>query len=429
MTFLHSIPLLRLPLRRLVWLVLLTGLLPWARAEEMPGDKWRTVSGVVRDQETRRGLPYATIALPNNEVGTVSNADGEFILKIPEAEAKQLKVSHLGYSTVVVDLPDEEQGKKRLTIWMEPTATLLPQVMVSGRDPRELVEEALLRIDRNYANTPLLLTGFYRETARKRRHFINIAEAVVELTKTPYAEGWSDRDRAKVLKGRKLLSQKSGDTLAVKLLGGPTMGIDLDIVKNTEAFLTLDMMDFFGYQLESVSTIDDRYHYVVAFYPRITTDYALYHGRYFIDMETLTLTRAEFMLDLTDRAKATRSILHSKPASLRFRPVEVAYTVDYKRSGQRSRMNYVRSEICFKCDWKRKLFSTEYTVVSELVVTDSRPIVDGRGIARNEQFRRGQVLSDEASLFYDPDFWGDYNIIAPEESLEHAVKKLRKQDN
>ncbi|MGM9796257.1 MAG: hypothetical protein ACI3ZY_01510 [Parabacteroides sp.] len=29
-------------------------------------------------------------------------------------------------------------------------------------------------------------------------------------------------------------------------------------------------------------------------------------------------------------------------------------------------------EVRFKCDWKRKLFSTNYTVVSEMVVTDGR---------------------------------------------------------
>ena len=46
---------------------------------------------------------------------------------------------------------------------------------------------------------------------------------MIDIYKTPYNEG-SDRDRVQVYKGRKLLSQKRTDTLAVKLLGGPDNG-------------------------------------------------------------------------------------------------------------------------------------------------------------------------------------------------------------
>lgn len=35
-------------------------------------------------------------------------------------------------------------------------------------------------------------------------------------------------------------------------------------------------------------------------------------------------------------------------------------------------LNYIRNRIRFKCDWKRKLFSTGYTVLSEMVATDRK---------------------------------------------------------
>jgi hypothetical protein len=47
-------------------------------------------------------------------------------------------------------------------------------------------------------------------------------------------------------------------------------------------------------------------------------------------------------------------------------------------------------------------------------------------IAKNEVFKTSDILSDKASEFMDPDFWQDYNIIEPSESLEHAVMRLRK---
>ena len=37
------------------------------------------------------------------------------------------------------------------------------------------------------------------------------------------------------------------------------------------------------------------------------------------------------------------------------------------------------------------------------------------------------ILNDEALGFADPDFWGEYNIIEPEKSIESAIKKIRRQ--
>ena len=63
-------------------------------------------------------------------------------------------------------------------------------------------------------------------------------------------------------------------------------------------------------------------------------------------------------------------------------------------------------------------------MVNELVVTDVRePAVP---IPRAEAFRTVDILSDKAAEFQDPDFWKDYNIIEPTESLEHAIGRLRR---
>jgi len=77
-----------------------------------------------------------------------------------------------------------------------------------------------------------------------------------------------------------------------------------------------------------------------------------------------------------------------------------------------------------RCDWRRRLFATSYAVVSEMVVTDIEP--SATNIPIREAFGKDQILSDDVTLFFDKDFWGNYNIIKPEESLEKAVGKLKK---
>jgi hypothetical protein len=129
-------------------------------------------------------------------------------------------------------------------------------------------------------------------------------------------------------------------------------------------------------------------------------------------------------LDMSDVNKAIRMMLVRKPLSLRFTPKELSVVINYSLKDGKSRLEYFRSTMRFNCDWRKRLFATSYTAVNELVVTDLRePAVP---IARSEQFRTSDILSDKAAEFMDPDFWKDYNIIEPTESLEHAIGRLRK---
>jgi hypothetical protein len=80
----------------------------------------------------------------------------------------------------------------------------------------------------------------------------------------------------------------------------------------------------------------------------------------------------------------------------------------------------------FKCDWQRRLFATNYAVVSEMIVTESKED-NVSNISRKESFNKNESLSDKVMNFYDDNFWGAYNIIEPTESLESAVNKLKKE--
>ena len=60
-----------------------------------------------------------------------------------------------------------------------------------------------------------------------------------------------------------------------------------------------------------------------------------------------------------------------------------------------------------------------------MVVTDIQPST--QRILSKDAFSKTKVLSDNVAPFFDKDFWGSYNIIKPDESLETAVDKLKKK--
>lgn len=297
--------------------------------------------------------------------------------------------------------------------------------MFIGNNARALVEEAIKKIPVNYSPDKSLLTAFYRETVQKRRRYISVSEAVIDVAKTAYSDREPSNDKVQIQKGRRLLSQKTSDTLAVKVVGGPTLSVYLDVVKNGDALLSQENLNYYDFHIEEPVNLDNRMQYVVSFRPRVSLMYALFYGKLYIDFEKLAFTRAEFSLDMQNRVKAVEAILHKKPLGLRFRPQEVSYLVTYKEQNGKTYLNYIRNEIRFKCDWKKRLFSSGYTVFSEMVVTDRKN--DFAAIPYKKAFKEKQVFYDMVDVYWNEDFWKAYNIIEPTESLEHAVSKLKKQ--
>lgn len=405
--------------------LLLAGFTPLqAQTDSADESDYITVSGVVKDKKSKKSLEYVNISIPGTTTGTVTNADGEFSFKVKDSiQAKEVEISYLGYYNAKIPLNGENIEKE--TVWLTPYTNMLEEVIIHARDPRYLVEEAIKKIPANYNPKHSLLTGFYRETAQKGRRYINISEAVIDIYKTPYNET-ADRDRVQIFKGRKLLSQKASDTLAVKLLGGPNMSIYVDVVKNPDVILELESLPYYKFRMEESTTINDRPQYVINFEPQAILPYALYYGKLYIDKERLSFTRAEFFLDMNDHNKATQAILRKKPFGLRFKPVEVSFLVNYQDRDGVTYLSYIRNGVRFKCDWKRKLFSTNYTILSEMVVTDGKESTTN-AIPYKMAFKQNQSLSDKVADFADANFWGSYNIIEPTESLEHAVDRLKKQ--
>ncbi len=383
-----------------------------------------TISGLVRDQKNKKKLEYVNITVPGTNIGTVTNSDGEFSIKIKNSvNAKIVEVSHIGYLNATIPINGNDVSD--YTVLLTPNSNVLEEIIVRARDPRYIVEEAMGKIAENYSPNTSMLTGFYRETAQKGRRYINISEAVIDIYKTPYTEG-VNRDRVQIYKGRSLLSQRKSDTLVVKLLGGPNLSVYVDIVKNPDILLDKETLYYYSFKMEESVMIDERPQYVISFEPQAILPYALYRGKLYIDKERLAFTRAEFNLDMDDRNKATQAILKKKPFGLRFKPVNVSFLVSYTQRDNLSYLSYIRNEVKFNCDWKRRLFATSYTVNSEMVVTDGQS-ENVSTIPNKLAFKPSQSLSDKVSDFADNDFWGAYNIIEPTESLESAVNKLRKQ--
>lgn len=391
----------------------------------LTGRAQSVVSGVVLDRQTGRALNHVSVTAEGGKAHTVTNEDGRFVLKTPQMP-KYVQLSHISYKTRRQNLTEGQT--ENLRIYMTSSTVELSEIVVSPNEPLQIVQAAIERIEKNYPEDPELVRCFYRETARRGSRFISIAEAVTDMYKTGYDRG-PDWDAVAILKGRRLMSMKKKDTLGVKIQGGPVLPLMVDVAKNRDYVLSREHLGGYIYRMEIPVKINDRLQYVVSMNPKYVTSFPLMYGKLFIDQETLTFTRAELQLDVRDWRKASDYMLVKKPLGLHFRPKELTVTVVYETDAMgKTRMSYVRNEMRFNCDWKRRLFASPFTTVSEMVVTDR--LFKGDEVKRprgRNSFGLRDRFYDRVEYFDDPDFWEGYNIIEPTESLENAIGKLKKK--
>ena len=384
------------------------------------------LKGKVIDAETGMPLVFAGVSVTESNVGIITNIDGEFTLKIsPELISKDLEVTYLGYRNKIVPVSSMRDNGYKNVISMESAPIPIKEIIVKPIDPESIVERAINRIGKNYESVPNLMTAFYRETIRKNRNYVSIGEAVVEIFKAPYNNDMRF-DGARIYKGRKSTDVEKMDTILFKLQGGTVSVLELDIAKNTEAILTLDAMKYYDYSLSSVIEIDNRPHYVIDFLQKPSVDIPLFMGSLFIDMESSAITEAEFGFNLSDKAAVSSIFIRKKPLGMEVTPEVATYRTKYREQNGKWYFYYSRAEVKFKVNWKKKLFNTFYTTMSEMAVTD-RTDQEVIKFAGKEKLRYTDIFSEKVTAFTDPDFWGDYNVIEPDQSIESAIRRLSRK--
>ncbi len=104
----------------------------------------KVVTGVVKD-ETGVTIPGATIMVPGTTIGTITDIDGKFSIKVP-AGSKTIEVRNVGYTTETVDIT----VRNHIEVTLETDVTELAEVVVTGygqTQNEELVTSSITMIE------------------------------------------------------------------------------------------------------------------------------------------------------------------------------------------------------------------------------------------------------------------------------------------
>lgn len=384
------------------------------------------IKGSVIDTETNDPLAFATLVIKGTNISTVTNTNGKFILKAPiDTQNKIISITYLGYKEKEIALSSLK--KKNNKIKLEESATVLAEIDLINlpKDAETLVRKSLKKRGENYLNIDATMTAFYRETIKKRHKDASLSEAVIKIHKRPYES--NRRDVIELIKSRKSTNYARLDTIALKLQGGPFNTLYTDLMKYPEYIFSENNLSHYNFSFERSTQTNNDLVYVVNFEQKADVDGVHYFGKLFIDADTYALTSANYSLNVENREEASKFFVRKKPKKATVYPTEANYQVNYRVKDGKWYYGYGHIKLSFVVKWENKWFKSRYTLQSEMAITDWKHNPSGVELKHRHRLKPNVILLDETSGFSDPEFWGEYNIIEPERSIESAIKKIQKQ--
>lgn len=379
--------------------------------------------GTVTDSKSNEPLVFATLYIEGTNVATVCNSQGQFSFKVPKSMLnKNFLVSYIGYEKKSLPINQLKPDGNRIKLDMMTVS--LVEVSVYPTDPNYIIRAVMSRRDKNYMDAPVKMTAFYRETIKKGWNYVSLSEAVVNVLKQPYSGVREDQIRLAI--GRKSVDYGKLDTLVFKLQGGPFNALMMDVMKDPYTLFSSDVIEYYNFKMINITRVDNRLIYVISFEQKPEVKEPLFYGRLYIDTESLAITSASFNMNIEDREEAARMFIKRKPAGARVFPTEASYLVNYREKDGKWYYGYSRGQVSFRVNWRKRLFNTNYYTTLEMAVTDWES-VDERTFKPSDRLRLSVIMEEAVNGFANDDFWGDYNVIEPEQPIEAAIKKIQKR--
>ncbi len=387
-------------------------------------DSYIEITGNVVNIITGEPIIAASIQEVNSNVSTITNTEGEFLLKINDTSDIVLKIDALGFKPKTISVT--EANAKNLQISLQASSIELSEVSITSyKNARDLVEKVFEKKRSNYLDDKTLMTAFYRETIKKRNKNASLAEAVLNVYKQPYGD--SKQDVIKLVKSRKNTDYSKLDTIALKLQGGPFSTLYIDLMKYPEYVFTPYTMDGYDFKFGATSEINGTPVYTVKFKQKENVTDPLYDGKLYINTKSLALVKADFSMNLSNQNEVVNLLVKRKPNNVRIKAKNIDYTVDYREKNGKWYYGYSKANLTFEVKKRRKLFKSIYSLTSEMAVTDWELFDNSQDWSTKNKLSSSIIMSDETSGFSDPQFWGEYNVIEPEKSIESAIRKIQRR--
>jgi hypothetical protein len=374
------------------------------------------LTGTVLDARTQGPVSFASLAVPGQPGGTVSNQEGTFRLALPATGTDSVRVQALGYTPLTVAT---KAAVSPLTLKLQPQPFTLQEVTVTALTPTTLLKRAVRQTTARMAS-PVELQTYYREFTTYNGEVAKFADALVDY----YIKGNPKRPRSPEVQVR-VRESRAGEAPmapddAKKAIPSPlsvvSAGNYYDVTQGSP-FLDSTAFKYYRYSvLETPAGATETPYYEVRCAP-ITQDGAhLLQATVHIDRQTLAIRRieSEVPAQLQQYLKSI-NLLVIKAQATQFRK-----RIEYREVNGRLYPSFVRLSASMNITQGSNP-TMRYDFTSEMLVRELG--------AAPAPFAKGEQYS--GSLFkrgnkYSRPYWREGNVVPATAAEEAAIQALEK---
>lgn len=440
----------------------------------------------ISDFGTLMPIESASIYVQNTTIGTVSNADGKFVLQVPlQFESDTLVISSIGYKSFKTTVSDFDNTQE---IYLEEDVASLDEiVLVAETRPKtgnDIVLKALEKLSVNMPEQPYLQKGFLRHKERNRREFKWLIESAITVYDSAYVSPSKENLRINVDQVRKSYDLRDVDSLltytaylkenanrgnlqarnlrrdtiktsslvkAIKWNDTRINGLQnlfeskLNVFRNANATRALfgdDVLDTHQFRLDTILVDNDRKLYKIEIseshrYVNLETK-GIYNDGYqakgwlYIYYDNYAIKKLEYELVAASKAQKSRS------KTLFDTQINHKITMTFREYQGKMYPNYIYYET-------PKLVNVGYKPTKPGQVVEEEPNTDERFYYTVQEVLFTEIILDSDRInealqrTWDPDifavkpynkeFWRNYNTLLESEEDEKLIQDLTKRSS
>jgi|GEM_PF-284681 len=285
-------------LKSYIWLSLLISLSAKGQrltTASLPSDTIRLLQGQIVDKGTKQGVSYATVTLKGASIGTNTDADGHFRLRLGGTHRHDtVRVSAIGYQSASIAVRAWQNVGLSPVILLKDTVLSLPDVVVKAPPPAvDIIRQAMANRQNTYLIEPHKLEGLYRIADRENGRYVRLTEAAIAV----YDQDWIKKDsrvveylgfrHSKDYRRYRWHNQRDD----FKRVEGV---LQVDFIKRpTRATHENGFTKGFSYELTGYTSYDGQDVYVITARPRPETAWANYSAVFYVRRSDLAILQVD----------------------------------------------------------------------------------------------------------------------------------------
>lgn len=246
-----------------------------------------SIHATILDAENKEPVAFAHIGIADTPLGTVSNSEGEFAIKVDRQYLeKQLLVSSVGYVTQSMALDTLVKGTT--IIWLARAIVELDPVVITTLSAKDIVRKAIGRMGENYPDHTFSTEGFYHTASNENGKFVRLLEAGVKVND----EGFHNKRRDV----HYLSIRKSEDFRQFKMEEANLLedALQFDHVKQRKGFLNSENLDFWQYAVVGYTQLNHDHVFLIEARYITTMQHVEHTARIYITDDTYAIVQVEY---------------------------------------------------------------------------------------------------------------------------------------